>query len=191
MSKWNYWIAPIALVVIAAACGSDESSNDGAVASIDDVASTTTVAPGQEPDELAIDEDAVLEFAACMRDAGIDFPDPVVDAEGNVGFDLLSLRDLADVDQAEIEEAFEPCAPLLAGVNFGFDQIFDTEFQDELVAFSACMRDNGFDLPDPDFSALTSTGQLYPEFDLDDPDFETAFESCQDNLPGIPGIAGS
>ena len=52
------------------------------------------------------------------------------------------------------------------------------------------MRDNGFDMPDPDFANLTTTGRLYPEFDLDDPDFESAFEACQDSLPGIPGIAG-
>lgn len=189
MSKPKYWVAVVAIVMVAA-CGGDDSGDGDGVASIDDVVSTTTVAAEADADELAMDEQAVLEFAACMRDGGLDFPDPVVDSDGNVGFDLLALRDLADVDQADLEAAFEPCAPLLAGVNFGFDQVFETEFQDDLVAFSACMRDNGFDLPDPDFSALTGTGQLYPEFDLEDPDFELAFENCQDTLPGIPGIAG-
>ena len=190
MSKPKIWVAVVAIVMVAAACGGDESSDGDGVASIDDVASTTTVAAEAGADELVMDEEAVLEFAACMRDGGIDFPDPVVDSDGNVGFDLLALRDLADVDQADLEAAFQPCAQLLAGVNFGFDQVFETEFQDELIAFSACMRDNGFDLPDPDFSALTGTGELYPEFDLEDPDFESAFENCQDTLPGIPGIAG-
>ena len=90
----------------------------------------------------------------------------------------------------ELEAAFEPCAPLLEGVNFGFDRIFEAEFQDDLVSFSVCMRANGFDMPDPDFSALTTTGQLYPEeIDPTDPDFEPAFEACQDTLPGIPGIS--
>ncbi|MDX2342755.1 MAG: hypothetical protein QNL12_02960 [Acidimicrobiia bacterium] len=186
--KKTYWAFVLILALVAAACGGDDSGDGNAVASIKDVATTTTAAPG-EADELGNDEAAVLEFAACMRDGGIDFPDPVVDSDGNVGFDLLALRDLAEVDQAEIEAAFEPCAPFLAGVNFGFDRVFETEFQDELVAFSACMRDNGFDLPDPDFSALTGDGQLYPEFDLDDPDFEVALEACEESLPGIPGIS--
>ena len=191
MAKIRCWITgiAIAIVLILTACGGD--SDDSAVASIEDIASTTTASAIESPDDLAIDEGAVLEFAACMRDGGIDFPDPIVDANGDVGFDLLALRDLADVDEAEIEAAFEPCAPLLAGVSFGFEQLFDAEFQDELLGFSVCMRANGFDMPDPDFSNLTTTGQLYPEFDLDDPDFETAFEACEDSLPGIPGIAGS
>ncbi|MCP4966285.1 MAG: hypothetical protein GY926_13765 [bacterium] len=184
--KKQVWTGLVLLTLIAAACGGDDSSD--AVASLEGVATTTSTAPVE--DELDDDEAAVLEFAACMRDGGIDFPDPVVDSNGNVGFDLLALRDLADVDQTEIEAAFEPCAPFLQGVNFGFDRVFETEFQDELVEFSACMRANGFDMPDPDFSALTGTGQLYPEFDLDDPDFETAFEACEESLPGIPGISG-
>ncbi len=189
MSKKRFLILALAVAVVMTACSGNDSVETDAVASIQDVATTTTIA-GATGDELAADEDAVLAFAACMRDGGIDFPDPVVDSEGNVGFDLLALRDLVEVDQAEIEKAFEPCASLLAGVNFGFDRIFETEFQDQLVAFSGCMRENGFDMPDPDFSALTTTGQIYPEFDLEDPDFEAAFETCEETLPGIPGIAG-
>jgi hypothetical protein len=186
--KKQILVALVLLTLLATACGGGDTDGDNAVASIEDVATTTTA--GSVDEELDDDEAAVLEFAACMRDGGIDFPDPVVDADGNVGFDLLALRDLADVDQAELETAFEPCAQFLAGVNFGFDRVFETEFQDDLVEFSGCMRDNGFDMPDPDFSALTGTGQLYPEFDLEDPDFEAAFEACEESLPGIPGISG-
>lgn len=188
MSKLRITLFCVALLVLATSCGSDESS-DG-VASIDDVVTTTAGAAVETASEPG-DEGAVLEFAACMRGGGIDFPDPVVDSDGNVGFDLLALRDLGDVDQLELEAAFEPCAHFLEGVSFGFERLFETEFQDDLVAFSACMRDNGFEMPDPDFSALTSTGQLYPEeLDPNDPDFEPAFEACRDTLPGIPGIAG-
>lgn len=177
------------LVLMTAACGGDSSSSSG-VASIEDV--TTTVTTGDKvADELEIDEEAVLGFAACMRDEGIDFPDPVVDTDGNVGFDLLALRDLTNLDETELESAFEECASYLEGVTFGFDQIFDAEFQDDLLAFSVCMRDNGFDMPDPDFANLTSSGRLYPEFDVNDPDFDSAFETCRDTLPGIPGIANT
>lgn len=190
MSKARLLILGVVVVAVATACGGNDSGDADAVASIEDVVTTTTAVAGTADSELAADEDAVLAFATCMRDEGIDFPDPVVDSDGNVGFDLLAFRDLAEVDQTELEEAFEPCAPLLSGVNFGFDQIFETEFQDQLVAFSGCMRENGFDMPDPDFSALTTTGEVYPELDLDDPDFEVAFTACEETLPGIPGIAG-
>lgn len=181
----------VVLAVVGAACGGDAEADRG-VASIEDLSTVTTSTVGEAPasDELVMDEEAVLAFAACMREGGIDFPDPVVDSDGNVGFDLVAMRALTDVDETELEAAFESCVALLAGVSFGFERIFETEFQDDLVAFSVCMRENGFDMPDPDFSALTSSGRLYPnDIDPDDPDFETAFEACQDALPGIPGIS--
>jgi hypothetical protein len=162
--------------------------DDAGVASME---GSTTTEQGNAPEtgDFVLDEEAVLGFAACMREEGIDFPDPVVDRDGNVGFDLLTLRKLGQVDEDELDAAFEGCASYLEGVQFGFEQLFNAEFQDQLVAFSACMRDNGFDMPDPDFSGLEENGRLYPPFDLDDPDFDAAFDACRDVLPGIPGIA--
>lgn len=182
----------LALVLIVVACGGDES--DDRVASIDDVVtSTASSSPTtQPPAEAESDEEAVLEFASCMRDRNIDFPDPIVDSEGNVGFDFDSLGDLTQMDQDELETAFEACVPLLASVSFGFERIFETDFQDDVVVFAGCMRENGIDMPDPDFAGILEGRQLFPgwEPELDDPDFEAAFEACEDLLPGIPGIAG-
>ena len=180
----------LAVSLVAAACGGDDDGSDG-VASIDDIAATPAEDdPVASPGSARSDEAAVLEFASCMRDEGIDFPDPNVDADGNVGFDLASLRSLSELDQTEVETAFESCLDLLAGVSFGFERIFDADFQDDLVAFAGCMRDNGFDMPDPDFAALTTTGEIFPEMlDITDPDFESAFDACQDTLPGIPGLS--
>ena len=188
MARLSAGIALIAVVALTA-CGGDDDSLG--VASIDDVADTTPPAVAGEDPSAGGDEAAVIQFAECMRRGGIDFPDPIVDAEGDVGFDLLALRDLADVDQDDLEAAFEDCFEYLEGVSFGFEQVFEAEFQDAVLEFSVCMRANGFDMPDPDFSALLSGGPLYPvEPDIDDPDFEAAFDECQDTLPGIPGIAG-
>jgi len=189
----NAFLLIAALVVAAGACGGDEEG-DG-VASIEDLSDVTTSTmadPVATEDELVIDEEKVLAFASCMRDGGIDFPDPVVDAEGNVGFDLMAMRDLADVDEDEINAAFEPCAHHLEGVNFGFEQVFDAEFQDEVLVFAGCMRDNGIDMPDPDFSGIMEGRPLFGNWqpDMEDPDFEAAFEACEELLPGIPGIAG-
>ena len=52
-------------------------------------------------------EEGVLEFARCMREEGIDFPDPT---PGEFGF--FAFRD-ADVDWSsyEVQEAFEVCQP--------------------------------------------------------------------------------
>jgi hypothetical protein len=187
--KLRALIAAIALIV--AACGGD-AADDG-VASIDDVAtstaaSSTTTQPAADADA---DEEAVLGFAACMRDRNIDFPDPIVDSEGNVGFDFEALGDLTELDESELESAFEACVPLLAGVSFGFERVFEADFQDDVVVFAGCMRENGIDMPDPDFAGILEGRQLFPGWqpELDDPDFEAAFEACEDLLPGIPGIA--
>jgi len=182
-------VITVGFLMLVGGCGGSDSASEG-VASLDDLAAETTATTATpSADEVAIDEEKVLEFAACMREQGIDFPDPVVDSEGNIGFDLMSLRKFADVDRETMEAAAEPCVPLLVGVNFGFDRIFDAEFQDDLVAFSACMRQNGFDMADPNFTGLADGEPLYPPLDVNDPDFEPAFDACRDTLPGIPGIA--
>jgi hypothetical protein len=190
MSFRSLGFLALVLVLVAAACGGDGAESEG-VASINDLSTETTTATtaASSGDQTAIDEDKVLQFAACMREQGIDFPDPVVDSDGNVGFDLKTLSKLATVDRDTLVAAFEPCASFLEGVDFGFDRIFDADFQDALVAFSGCMRDNGFDLPDPDFTGLADGEPIYPSIDVNDPDFESAFDLCRDELPGIPGIA--
>jgi len=174
----------IALLLVSGCSGGD----DAGVASMEG-STTTDGGAAQQPDTFELDEEAVLGFAACMREEGIDFPDPVVDRDGNVGFDLLTLRKVGQVDEDALTAAFENCSSHLEGVEFGFEQLFNAEFQDQLVAFSGCMRDHGFDMPDPDFSDLGESGRLYPPFDVNDPDFDVAFDACRDALPGIPGIA--
>ncbi len=182
-----------AFALIAAGCGGDDT--DDGVASIEDLSdvTTSTLASSAADDELALDEEKVLAFSACMRDSGIEFPDPVVDSDGNVGFDLMAMSDLGEVDEAEMQVAFESCFQHLEGVNFGFERVFESDFQDEVVVFAGCMRENGIDMPDPDFAGIMEGRPLFPgwEPELDDPDFEAAFAECEDLLPGIPGIAGN
>ena len=50
------------------------------------------------------------------------------------------------------------------------------------------MRDNGFDLPDPDFSNFDLAGGVGPfgEIDPTEPDFEEALEACQDIFANLP-----
>jgi len=181
-----------AISLVLASCGGSGDTEPEGVASIEDLSTdTTATAAANGGDGLAIDEEKMLQFSTCMRDQGIDFPDPVVDSDGNVGFNLMAMRDLADADQDEMDAAFQSCFQYLEGVNLGFERIFDAEFQDDVVVFAGCMRDNGIDMPDPNFSGIMDGESLFPgwEPELDDPDFEAAFDVCQDLLPGIPGIA--
>ena len=48
---------------------------------------------------------------------------------------------------------------MLEGVTLGRQQRDLTEFQDTFLEFASCMRDNGYDMPDPDFSNFGQPGQ--------------------------------
>lgn len=182
----------VALAMVLAACGGSDA--DG-VATLE--STTTTVGPS-ETDTGSVaeqDEQRLLEFAACMRDNGIeDFPDPRLNADGSVDFGADD-RPFADVDDEIAEAAFEACADELAGVSFapgGAD--FDlTAIEDAFVEFAACMRDEGIDMPDPDFSSflLGGDGGISPFGDLDfeDPNVLAAAEECRDVFTGL-GFGG-
>jgi hypothetical protein len=136
------------------------------------------------------DEDSLLAFSACLRENGIDdFEDPTIDADGVPEFNLKSLG--GEHDRDEMQAAFEACQEHLEGIAFGPGSIDLTEMEDTLVEFSVCMRDNGYDMSDPDLSNFANGGGgeggglFGGELDREDPDFVSALGECQylfDNL---------
>lgn len=196
MKKIMLLVAVLALV--ATACGGSADADDG-VASLDDTAqldsaSDTTVAP-----ELT-QEEALLEFTACLRDAGVDIDDPTVDADGNL--QIARPNDGAgsagsepsDFDREAFRAAREECGEFLEGVALGFRDTDRTEIEDQLLVYAACMRDNGYQMDDPDFSGTPGQGGgggPFGDIDRDDPAFIAAAEACEDSLPGFgPGGGG-
>lgn len=169
-----------ALALVASACGGGDSADDG-IATLDDdeglVTTTTEARLGGE--------EALLLFSECMRDEGIALPDIGVDSDGAPLLDP-SLLDVIDIESEEFENAFEECQPILSAsqaFNIDLDPELQAFIADQLVDFSQCMRDNGFeDFPDP---SLLETGQPYPLSVLaqfSDPEFEAAVEICQRGL---------
>jgi hypothetical protein len=194
-------LVPVAAVVLAvAACGGAADSSGG-VASLDDPTDTSTATVEDEADA----EQALLDVAACMRDAGVDIEDPTVDADGNLEFGAIRGRvaesDL-DVDREAIRAAFDECGELLESVTLGFRRGDDAAFQDTLLEYAQCMRDNGVDMDDPDFSSAGpgeggETGDdpgarrgPFGNIDPEDPDFLAAQEVCRDILGGFERIPG-
>lgn len=179
-------IALLALALVATACG--DSASSAGVASLDEAATTTTA----NSDDATLDtEEAVLAFAECLRDEGLDVPDPELDGEGGFTF---SFREAFRVEgggpNEEFQGAFEACDHLMEGVIQRGGRGDDSEFQDDLLAFAECMRDNGVDMADPDFSGEGQGpgGGLLFELDIDDPAIEAALETCQSEFAfGGPG----
>ena len=160
---------------------------------------------GEEPIETQdlTDEERLLAFAACMRENGVDFPDPVVEADGTVTFGFRpgggggGLQRLGEIGRdPDLPAARDTCAGMLEGLAFGpgqggFDLI---ELQDRLLEFAQCMRDNGVDMGDPDLSRFgpgssddDQPGGPFGVIDLDDPDLSAAFAVCQQQLPQAGG----
>ena len=179
----RFAIIILAFAILAAACGGDDDASQ--VATLENE-TTTTVLPGDTQSSAEETEQAILELTSCLRDNGLDIEDPTVDASGNVDFG--NFEDLSDVDEEVAEQALDACRDLLDGVTLGFaDRIDFTAIEDSLLEYAVCMRDNGFDLPDPDFSLDAFFGggpdgeQQGPfgDIDPDDPAFAAANEECE------------
>ena len=138
------------------------------------------------------DEEQALAFAECMRDEGIDWPDPSTSADGST--DLLGGQTLAQVAGSSPEAtqaAADVCAPLLEGASFlpgSGSGTFDAESQDAFVEFAECLREEGLEVSDPDFSAGGNplVGLFGPGFDPNDPDNAAAIDACSGIFAGTP-----
>lgn len=169
------------MLVALAGCGGSADGRIGEVATLETTppvtASTTTT---------TVDvEGAARDAVDCFREQGIDLPDPMLDANGNVAFNTDI--DLSAYDSDDLSAAQQACADELNRVIMGFVGTDLTSFADALLEYAQCMRENGFDLPDPDFTDLAGQGP-FGGIDQNDPDFVAADETCRSVLQGIvPG----
>ncbi len=141
------------------------------------------------------EEELALQFADCMRSEGLDWPDPTTQADGSIditgGVIGAGPDSPVDVRSDESRAALDVCGPIVAGASFlpNAGNGLDTETQDQLLEFSQCLRDNGVDVDDPDFSGGgLPTGGLFGDFDPEDPANADAIEVCQTLFAG--GVGG-
>lgn len=162
-------VGPLLLVALAG-CGTAPDGDQ--VASAGGPASSTAPAPDQRGEH-----DAVLEYAACMRDNGVpDFPDPEL---GDNGEAQLGLPD--GIDPAAVEAADRECKHLMP--NGGEPKPLDPEVAAKVRAYAKCMRDNGiakFPDPGPDGGIQIEGG---PGLDPMSEEFKAAEEKCRTELP--------
>lgn len=122
--------------------------------------------------EKSMDE-AMLDFAACMRDAGFDMPDP--DPDGG----MIALPAIEDPDD-EMLAAMEECEALLP---VDENAPSDEERFEEDLRLAECLRENGVEVEDPE----PGMGLALP-IDPDDDEHVAAVSTCADfTLPGGSG----
>ena len=137
-----------------------------------------TAAPAGEIDE----EQAILDFVACLNDNGLDLPDPQFGPEGPRFADPSVLLRI-DFRSAEFLDSMEACQELLAALQPDVDPELQAEQVEQQLAFAECMRREGIDFPDPDpmrgfdiGSMRGSDGEL--AFDPFASDFQAAAGIC-------------
>jgi hypothetical protein len=127
-----------------------------------------------------IDNDkAMLDFAKCMRENGVNMPDPETDGNGGVSIAIEG----GPGDEDTIDAAHEACEKHMPkGPMKDLDPEKRQALEDAMVAFARCMRAKGIDMPDPQTSSgggimmKRDAGQRAPE---DDADFEAAEKDCR------------
>ncbi|MDG4822197.1 hypothetical protein O7635_10065 [Asanoa sp. WMMD1127] len=135
------------------------------------VATAGGATPTASAGAAASDEERGRAFAACMRDNGVDMPDPQPGAKTGIELDKL--------DKDKVLDAVDACREFMPGggkdVKLNPDQL---EKQRELAV---CMRANGVpDFPDPDPAGATVREYI---LDKHDDDVLAALEKCRDVLP--------
>jgi hypothetical protein len=169
------------LMFATTACGAEADDSEG-VASLDEGGDPTDATGDSE--ESA--EEQALAFAQCMRDNGVDMPDPEVDGDGNL---RMRAGGGLSIDEGAMEEAMEACEDLRPDFGSQMTPEDQSEMQDRLLAYAECMRDNGIDMPDPEFDeGMVRFGP--PEgIDPEDPEFQAAQETCQEEVGMGEGMA--
>jgi len=177
----------------------------GAVASAAPAAAT--LAPMTDPDPSDDPEERIRQFVECMRDNGIDLPDPT-GADGPVHFEIGPDREEAFDEALKACDAFAP--------PHGRTVELDPAQRAQVEEFHECLSEHGVDLPEPGRVVLSQRAeageQVGPVLHEDGPGAprpgvpapdeahlltpfpgsEEAVEACKDLLPGDgPFVVGS
>ena len=174
-SRGSKKIALFTIVLALNACTIGEEETKGVV-SIDENTVSTTIF-----DEVTFEE-GVLDFAQCMREEGINFPDPTFDIDGNPQFDNVDVE-----NEDEFEEAFTNCEDILRNAlpeQFDLDPEVEAALVDASLEFSQCMREEGIsNFPDPTPGEFGFFAFRDAEIEWTSDDVQEAFEICQPENP--------
>lgn len=152
-------------------------------------------ATGPEDADAPDPEASLLAFARCMRENGIDMPDPGPEGDMAIGGEV-GQGNGTDPRSPAFQAAEEACSDLLEDAmgqieRPGPEQ--QAEMQEQLLAFARCMRDHGIDFPDPQFRdgmALIGPSEG-AEFDPEDPEILEAQKACEELLPVLEAREGA
>jgi hypothetical protein len=184
---WLGGLGVAAITVLSACGGSAPAARVASLAQGPSGGGTTTTTTGTTSEADA--QQAMLDFAQCMREHGIDMPDPQFGENGQASFTVGA--EGAPADKAKLDAAQAACQSYLDKVKSNAPPPDPAKIEAEkqkLLDFAQCMRDHGIDFPDPQIS--TDGGGLQvqmggPGVDPNAPGFKDANDACAAQV-GLP-----
>lgn len=143
----------------------------------------------EDPDE------AIAKFKECLEDHGVDPDDMGMRIEGP-GRGRQFTEEFSDEDrpkppsaaeQQKFDEAMDECEKYIPTVELSPEE--DAERRESAVAYAQCMRDKGFDIPDPKVEGGGMSMLLDESSGIDpnDPAYQEANEECMEEHMGQIG----
>jgi hypothetical protein len=154
---------------VAGCGGGSGGGTPNGVAGLDGKASTTSPGGGKDRQQQA------LAYARCMRQHGVNTPDPQLSGDGEGRWDLLP--EGVSPDDPKFKAAQQACQQYLP--NGGQPRKLSPQQQLQLLALARCMRQQGINLPDP----KPDGGIDMRGVDSDTPKFQAAQQACQQYQP--------
>lgn len=187
----------LTMTVATAACAPSATDEPG-VATLDD-----TSAPDDDASEAPTEdaEQAMLDYTQCLREQGLNVPDPEFDEDGRIvvgrstggGGDTQGDGEGGDAKPENFSpEAFakaqEVCGDPPEEAMPEFSPEDQSAMQDAALKFAKCMREHGIDMPDPE---IDDDGGVMMQRageggDINDPNFQAAQEECQEAFAELP-----
>jgi hypothetical protein len=184
-------VAVVGLLAAGAGACAGRGGEGAKVASVGGATTTTTGSNGGSANRGGNAGEQALRFAKCMREHGVDMPDPKVGANGTVEFGIRG-----NPDDPKFKEAQKACQETVGGPFGNGDGPADPKFQEAALRFAKCMREHGISkFPDPQPNGgllLRSDSGIDPS----SPTFKAAQKACEQLLPrpkgadAPPGSAG-
>jgi hypothetical protein len=161
-------VGVLALALAVAACtGADKPGGVASLRGADQATTTTAAGGSSDPAQAA------LAYGRCMRQHGIDLPDPQIIA------DRLVLR--PPPKSPKFQAAAQACRQYLP--NGGQPPALTAQERQRAVAFARCVRQRGLNMPDPQFPGNRLVQEFPPGMERGDPRVRAAVQACQQFLP--------
>jgi hypothetical protein len=163
--RWRLIALTAATFALVTACGGGGGANK--VASLSDPPKPSDQQQASDKGSAG-DEQKMRDFTKCMREHGVDMPEPKTGPDGGAMIEMHG----SPGNEEQMKAADQACKHLLP--NGGVPPKLDAKQLDELRAQAKCMREHGVNMPDPDPNnpMMKLEGSGDPEKD------KAAFEAC-------------